>query len=239
MVMACGLDSCKEETDAYERRSSRAASRRWCSTGPARARREYDFPIRGDYETAVKAVVDYHRDAPRSRRRPHRPLGREPRRLLRAARRRVREARQGLHRARRPVRLGRLLGRPARAHPRGVPRAQPLRRRWTTRSATPRRCRSRAWRSDITCPIYHHERPARPHRARAADAERLAREVKGPVDLDDHRRRQPRRQQPRLPLARAERGLDGGAAKVGESSLWRTCNRERQLFSEQSKRSQR
>ncbi len=38
LVFACGLDSCKEETDAYERHSWRAASPRWSSTARARAK---------------------------------------------------------------------------------------------------------------------------------------------------------------------------------------------------------
>ena len=82
---------------------------------PGQGEGEYDFAIRGDYEVAVKAVVDYVDDAERSRHRAHRPVGRQPRRLLRAARRRVREAHQGLPRARRTLRLAGGLARPRRS----------------------------------------------------------------------------------------------------------------------------
>ena len=44
LVFAVGLDSTKEETDAYESRSSRAAWRRSPSTGRARARRNTTSP---------------------------------------------------------------------------------------------------------------------------------------------------------------------------------------------------
>ena len=101
-----GLDSTKEETDAYEQPFLARGMATLAFDGPGQGEGEYDFAIRGDYEVAVEAVVDCietRRDLDTA---PHRPLGREPRRLLRAARRGVREARQGLHGARRPVRLG-------------------------------------------------------------------------------------------------------------------------------------
>ena len=60
---------------------------------------------------------------------------------------------------------------------------------------------------NITCPIFIVN--GRLDRiVPAKDAERLAREVKGPVELMIDRGRQPHRHQPRLPLALAERGLD-------------------------------
>jgi dipeptidyl aminopeptidase/acylaminoacyl peptidase len=59
MVMVCGLDSCKEETEAYEAPFLARGVAILVFDGPGQGEAEYDFPIRGNYETAVKAVVDY------------------------------------------------------------------------------------------------------------------------------------------------------------------------------------
>lgn len=59
MVMACGLDSTKEETEAYERPFLARGIAILVFDGPGQGEGEYDFPIRGDYETPVKAVIDY------------------------------------------------------------------------------------------------------------------------------------------------------------------------------------
>jgi dipeptidyl aminopeptidase/acylaminoacyl peptidase len=59
MVMMCGLDSCKEETDAYEHPFLARGIATLVFDGPGQGEAEYDFPIRGNYETAVKAVIDY------------------------------------------------------------------------------------------------------------------------------------------------------------------------------------
>ena len=59
MVMVCGLDSCKEETDAYEAPFLARGIATLVFDGPGQGEAEYDFPIRGNYETAVAAVVDY------------------------------------------------------------------------------------------------------------------------------------------------------------------------------------
>ena len=59
MAMICGLDSCKEETDAYERPFLDRGIAILVFDGPGQGEGEYDFPIRGNYETATKAVVDY------------------------------------------------------------------------------------------------------------------------------------------------------------------------------------
>jgi hypothetical protein len=59
MAMACGLDSCKEETDAYEQPFLARGIATLAFDGPGQGEAEYDFPIRGNYETAVKAVFDY------------------------------------------------------------------------------------------------------------------------------------------------------------------------------------
>ena len=58
-IMAVGLDSAKEETDAYERPYLDRGIATLVFDGPGQGEGEYDFAIRGDYEVAAKAVVDY------------------------------------------------------------------------------------------------------------------------------------------------------------------------------------
>ena len=59
LIMAVGLDSAKEETDAYEQPYLARGIATLVFDGPGQGEGEYDFAIRGDYEVAVKAVVDY------------------------------------------------------------------------------------------------------------------------------------------------------------------------------------
>lgn len=59
MVMACGLDSTKEETEAYEAPFMARGIAILVFDGPGQGEAQYDLPIRGNYETAVKAVIDY------------------------------------------------------------------------------------------------------------------------------------------------------------------------------------
>src|SRR5579871_205459 len=59
MVMTCGLDSCKEETAAYEEPYLARGIATLVFDGPGQGEAEYDFPIRGDCETVIKAVIDY------------------------------------------------------------------------------------------------------------------------------------------------------------------------------------
>jgi 2,6-dihydroxypseudooxynicotine hydrolase len=59
MIMAVGLDSTKEETEAYERPFLQRGVAILVFDGPGQGEAEYDMPIRGNYETAVKAVCDY------------------------------------------------------------------------------------------------------------------------------------------------------------------------------------
>src|ERR1700721_4831362 len=59
MAMVCGLDSCKEETDAYEAPFLARGIATLAFDGPGQGEGEYDFPIRGNYETAVTAVLDF------------------------------------------------------------------------------------------------------------------------------------------------------------------------------------
>jgi dipeptidyl aminopeptidase/acylaminoacyl peptidase len=58
VIMACGLDSAKEETDAYEQPFLARGLATLVFDGPGQGEGEYDFAIRGDYEVAVKAVID-------------------------------------------------------------------------------------------------------------------------------------------------------------------------------------
>ena len=59
LVMICGLDSAKEETAAYEEPFLARGVATLVFDGPGQGEGEYDFAIRGDYEVAVKAVVDF------------------------------------------------------------------------------------------------------------------------------------------------------------------------------------
>ncbi|MGE3643218.1 MAG: alpha/beta hydrolase family protein [Beijerinckiaceae bacterium] len=59
MLMACGLDSCKEETAEYEAPFLARGVATLVFDGPGQGEAEYDFPIRGNYETATSAVIDY------------------------------------------------------------------------------------------------------------------------------------------------------------------------------------
>jgi 2,6-dihydroxypseudooxynicotine hydrolase len=59
VVMAMGLDSCKEEVDAYEQTFLDRGMATLAFDGPGQGEAEYDLPIRGDYEIPVKAVLDW------------------------------------------------------------------------------------------------------------------------------------------------------------------------------------
>jgi dipeptidyl aminopeptidase/acylaminoacyl peptidase len=59
VVMAVGLDSTKEEGDAYETPFLARGMATLIFDGPGQGEAQYDFAIRGDYEVPVKAVIDY------------------------------------------------------------------------------------------------------------------------------------------------------------------------------------
>jgi 2,6-dihydroxypseudooxynicotine hydrolase len=59
VVMAVGLDSTKEETDAYEMPFLARGMAILVFEGPGQGESQYDLPIRGDFEVPVKAVIDY------------------------------------------------------------------------------------------------------------------------------------------------------------------------------------
>ena len=59
MIMAMGLDSTKEETEAYELPFLARGIATLAFDGPGQGEGEYDFAIRGDYEAVVKAVADF------------------------------------------------------------------------------------------------------------------------------------------------------------------------------------
>lgn len=59
VVMCMGLDSTKEEMDSNENVFLARGMATLAFDGPGQGEGEYDFAIRGDYEVAVAAVVDY------------------------------------------------------------------------------------------------------------------------------------------------------------------------------------
>ena len=59
LIMVPGLDSAKEELEAYELPFLARGIATLMVDGPGQGEAEYDFPIRGDYEVPVKAVVDW------------------------------------------------------------------------------------------------------------------------------------------------------------------------------------
>ena len=59
VVMCMGLDSAKEEMESYESLFLARGLATLSFDGPGQGEAEYDFAIRGDYEVAVKAVVDW------------------------------------------------------------------------------------------------------------------------------------------------------------------------------------
>ncbi len=59
VVMCMGLDSAKEEMDSYEALFLARGLATLAFDGPGQGEAEYDFAIRGDYEVAVKAVIDW------------------------------------------------------------------------------------------------------------------------------------------------------------------------------------
>jgi 2,6-dihydroxypseudooxynicotine hydrolase len=59
VVMIMGLDSAKEEMDAYETTFLARGMATLAFDGPGQGEAEYDLPIRGDYEVPVAAVLDW------------------------------------------------------------------------------------------------------------------------------------------------------------------------------------
>jgi len=59
VLMAMGLDSAKEEMLAYQATFLERGMATLTFDGPGQGEGEYDFAIRGDYEVPVKAVIDW------------------------------------------------------------------------------------------------------------------------------------------------------------------------------------
>jgi len=59
VAMCMGLDSAKEEMDAYESTFLARGMATLTFDGPGQGEAEYELPIRGDYEAAVKSVIDW------------------------------------------------------------------------------------------------------------------------------------------------------------------------------------
>jgi len=182
LVFTCGLDSCKEETDAYEQPFLARGIATLAFDGPGQGEGEYDFAIRGDYEVAVNAVVDFI----------------ETRKDLDAARVGIAGISLGGYYAPRAAAFEkRLKACMALGGPYdwsecwdGVPDLTREAFRVRSKSATLEEARKKAAALSlkgvaerITCPIYIMN--GRQDRiVPVKDAERLAREVKGPVTLD-------------------------------------------------------
>jgi len=165
VVMCMGLDSTKEEMDTNESVFLARGMATLTFDGPGQGEGEYDFAIRGDYEVAVKAVLDYvgsrgDLDAAR--------VGLWGVSLggYYAPRSRIRQAHQGLHRALGAVRMGGILRPVARAHPQHVP--GPLQEPDRGGSARARRDADLEERGEEHhLPAVHRRRQAGRHRALA------------------------------------------------------------------------
>jgi hypothetical protein len=59
VIMVPGLDSAKEEMEAYELPYLARGMATLMVDGPGQGEAEYQYPIRGDYEVPVKAMVDW------------------------------------------------------------------------------------------------------------------------------------------------------------------------------------
>jgi 2,6-dihydroxypseudooxynicotine hydrolase len=59
VAMAMGLDSAKEESDAYEQSFLARGIATLVFEGPGQGEGQYDFGIRGDYEVPMAAVLDF------------------------------------------------------------------------------------------------------------------------------------------------------------------------------------
>ncbi|MGH8619631.1 MAG: alpha/beta hydrolase family protein [Burkholderiales bacterium] len=59
VIMCMGLDSAKEEMEAYEATFLARGVATLAFDGPGQGEGEHDWPLRGDYEAVVKAVVDF------------------------------------------------------------------------------------------------------------------------------------------------------------------------------------
>jgi dipeptidyl aminopeptidase/acylaminoacyl peptidase len=59
VIMCMGLDSAKEEMDAYESIFLARGMATLSFDGPGQGEAEYELRIRGDYEVAVKSVIDW------------------------------------------------------------------------------------------------------------------------------------------------------------------------------------
>ena len=209
LIMAVGLDSAKEETDAYEQPYLDRGIATLVFDGPGQGEGEYDFAIRGDYEVAVKAVVDH-------------VMTRDD---LDTARIGLWGVSLGGYYAPRAAAFEKrikaciALGGPYdwQEHWDGLPELTREAFRVRSHCATQEDAKRHALDpvaegrgAEHHLSDFRDDRQARPPDPVAA--RRAARQRgEGPVHLPADRGRQSRRQQPRLSLARAERRLAGGA----------------------------
>ena len=212
VMMAPGLDSTKEEMDAYEQPFLARGMATLAFDGPGQGEAEYDFPIRGDYEVAATAVFDWL----------------QTRRDVDAGRAGLWGVSLGGYYAPRAAAFEKRvkacialagpfewiecwdalpeLTREAfrvRSHCATLGRCPPPRR-----DAVAHRRRIAHHLSDL-----HRHRQARPAHSVAARRAAGGRGLRA-GRAADHRGRQPRRQQPCVPLPPADRRLDGRATEV-------------------------
>ena len=221
LVMCVGLDSAKEETDAYERPYLDRGIATLVFDGPGQGEGEYDFAIRGDYEVAVKAVVDTvmtRRDLDTSR------IG-----LWGVSFGGYYAPRAAAFEKR--IKACIALGGPYDWEdnwdklPELTREAFRVRSHCATQADAKRHALTLSLKGvaqNIDVSDLCDDRkagPADPVAARAAPRQR----GEGPVHLPAGRGRQPRRQQPRLSLAGAERGLAGGAASLEPRTRAASC----------------
>ena len=64
VLMTMGLDSTKEELDTFETTFLRRGMATLAFDGPGQGEAEYDFPIRADYENAVAPVIEWLEQRP-------------------------------------------------------------------------------------------------------------------------------------------------------------------------------
>ncbi len=215
VVMCMGLDSAKEEMDDYENRFLKRGLATLSFDGPGQGEAEYDFAVCPEYERPVKAVFDFLETrtdvdcaragiwgvslggyyAPRAAafETPH----------------------QGLRGALGPVPAIRRFHRPPADERRGLPRALQEREPRGGREGRAALLARRV-RQEHHLPDLHRRGNEGP--PDAAHAGREARRFGfGPLRALGDRGRQPRRQQPLVPLPRPDRRLDGGAARRREA----------------------
>jgi hypothetical protein len=210
LIMVPGLDSAKEELEAYELPFLARGMATLCVDGPGQGEAEYDFPIRGDYEVPVRSMVGWTEGAAISTQ-PHRPVGVTSAATTHRAQRVQKRIKACIGLA--GLRLGACGTRCPTSRARRSARSHLSRR--MRRGVTRRRSRS-GGRTQDRVPALPRDRQARSTRAVAG--RRADRRGSGGAGRAARRRgRQSHRQQPALSVPDPVRGLDGGRARPAPS----------------------